>query len=127
LRRCREELGLAGISLHARFQGGGLDSPWVWRTVGAMGELGLVPFVHALDESTDEALWKVGQLAHKVPGVTILVLDAFATFEGTKHAGHLAEMHPNLVFDTSLSYNADFLVGYVRRFGAHRFAFGTDL
>lgn len=127
LERAKHELGLAGISFHARFQGVATDNEWIARYVERMGELGLVPVVHALDETAEESLWKVGQLAHRFPDLQMLVLDGYATYEGTKQCGFLAELFENLVFDTSMSYNADFIVSHVERFGAHRFAFGTDL
>jgi hypothetical protein len=57
----------------------------------------------------------------------MLVLDAFESFETTRQIAAIADDNPNLVFDTSLSYNFDFIEDMVRRFGADRFAFGTDL
>jgi len=120
-------LRLGGISFHARFQGISMDNPWVRDYVGRMGELGLVPFLHALTEASDEALWKVGTVARAFPDLSMLVLDAFSTFEGTKEVSHVAELCPNLLFDTSLAYNADFIEVFARRFGADRVVFGTDL
>ena len=127
LERCAHELRLGGISFHARFQGISMDNPWVRDYVGRMGELGLVPFLHALTEASDEALWKVGTVARAFPDLPMLVLDAFSTFEGTKEVSHVAELCPNLLFDTSLAYNADFIEVFARRFGADRVVFGTDL
>lgn len=127
LERCRHELGLAGISFHARFQGVATDNEWIARYVERMGELGLVPVVHALDETAEEALWKVGQLARRFPHITMLVLDGYATYEGTKHCAFLADVCPNLVFDTSMSYTADFVIADIARFGPQRYVFGTDL
>ena len=57
----------------------------------------------------------------------MLVLDAFSTFEGTKECRDVAETCPNLLFDTSLSYNFDFIEAFAQRFGAARVVFGTDL
>lgn len=127
IERCASKLALAAISFHTRFQGVSLDNHWIDQYVGAIGETGMVPILHALDESADEALWKVGQLAKRHPGTTLLVYDGYATFEGTKHCGFLAECFPNLVFDISLSYNFDFIEHHARRFGAERYVFGTDL
>ncbi len=127
LERAAGPLGLAGISLHTRFQGVSLDNHWVSAYVGAMGELGLLPVIHALDESAEESLWKVGLLASRHPDLTMLVLDGYSTHEGTKHCGLLAATHPNLLFDCSLSYNFDFISDHVRRHGAHRYVYGTDL
>lgn len=127
LDRCKHELGLAGISFHTRFQGASMDSPWIRRYVARMVELGLVPVLHAMTESADEALWKAAQLAAGFPGVPMLVLDAFSTFEGTKQANEVAQQCPHLLWDTSLSYNFDFLEVFAKRFGAQRVVFGTDL
>jgi predicted TIM-barrel fold metal-dependent hydrolase len=125
--RCANELGLAGISFHTRFQGAQIDSPMIARYVERIGAVGMVPVMHALDESTEESLWKVGQLAHRFPDLTLLVLDGYATHEGTKQCGHLADVHENLIFDTSLSHNEYFILEDIKRHGAHRYVFGTDL
>jgi len=39
----------------------------------------------------------------------------------------VAEQAPNIVFDTSLSYNFDFIEQFALQFGAERVVFGTDL
>ena len=49
------------------------------------------------------------------------------TFEGTKEVSTIAERCPNLLFDTSLSYNFDSIEVFAGRFGAQRVVFGTDL
>jgi predicted TIM-barrel fold metal-dependent hydrolase len=127
LDRVKLQLGLNGISFHARFQGVSMDDPWIARYVERMASLELVPVLHAMTESVDESLWKIGELAAAFPDVPMLVLDAFSTFEGTKEASSVAERCPNLRFDTSLSYNFDFIEAFARRFGAERVLFGTDL
>ena len=45
----------------------------------------------------------------------------------TRQCFHVADVAPNIVFDTSLSYNFDFLEDFAREFGAERVVFGTDL
>jgi predicted TIM-barrel fold metal-dependent hydrolase len=127
LDRCARDLGLVGISFHTRFQGVSMDSPWVARYVERVGELGLVPVLHAMTESSDEALWKTAEIARTFPDLTMLVLDAFSSFEGTREAFAIAERCPNLRWDTSLSYNFDFLEAFAGHFGAERVVFGTDL
>lgn len=125
--RCKHELGLAGISFHTRFQGASMDSPWIARYVERMGELGMVPVIHAIPESPDEAIWKTAQLARSFPDLKMLILDSFESFESTKHNNLIAELCPNLLFDTSLSFNFDFIEVFAKRFGAERVVFGTDL
>ena len=125
--RIRDELGLVAISFHTRFQGVSLDSRWILRYLERMGERGLVPVVHAMDDTPEEALWKLASIARALPDLTILALDAFGGFEATRQCFFVAEIAPNIVFDTSLSYNFDFIEDFARRFGAERVVFGTDL
>ena len=127
IERCARELALVGLSFHARFQGVSMDDVRIHRYVERMGELGLVPVLHALTESVDESLWKIAELAGAFPGLEMLVLDAFSAFDGTKECSAVAVRCPNLLFDTSLSYNFDFIEAFARRFGARRVVFGTDL
>jgi predicted TIM-barrel fold metal-dependent hydrolase len=127
LTRVREELGLVGISLHTRFQGVSLDSQWIRLYCERMGELGLVPVIHAMDDTPEEALWKLAQLARDLPGLEILALDAFCSYEATRQCFFVADVAPNILFDTSLSYNFDFIEDFADRFGAERVVFGTDL
>jgi predicted TIM-barrel fold metal-dependent hydrolase len=125
--RCRDELGLAGISFHTRFQGVSLDSRWIAAAVERLAARGMVPVVHAMDETPEEALWKLAALARSVPDTKVLALDPFCSYEATRQCFFVAELAPNIIFDTSLSYNFDFIADFARRFGAERVAFGTDL
>jgi predicted TIM-barrel fold metal-dependent hydrolase len=127
LDRVSRDLHLDGISFHARFQGVSMDDPWIVRSVERMANLELVPVLHAMTESVDESLWKIGKLASSFADLPMLVLDAFSTFEGTKEVSVLADRCPNLLFDTSLSYNFDFIELFAQQFGAERVLFGTDL
>jgi len=127
LERCKRELGLAGISFHTRFQGVSLDSRFILAYVKKMAELGLVPVVHAMNETPEEALWKLAVLARSIPETPVLALDAFGSFEATRECFFIAEVAPNICFDTSLSYNFDFIEDFARAFGAERVVFGTDL
>ena len=127
LDRCRHELGLVGISFHTRFQGVSLDSRWVLAYCARMAEIGLVPVIHAMNETPEEALWKLAVLARSIPDTPVLALDAFGSYEATRECFFIAEVAPNIVFDTSLSYNFDFVEEFAGRFGADRVVFGTDL
>ena len=118
--RCKDELGLRGISFHTRLQGVSLDSKWVRRYLERMGELGLVPFLHSIGESSAEALWKIDVLAGDFPDLPMIVLDAFSTFEQSLFVPHVAERRDNLVFDTALSHGIGFVMGLISRCGADR-------
>lgn len=125
--RAKQELGLVGISFHTRFQGVSLDSQWILAYCARMAELGLVPVIHAMNETPEEALWKLAVVARSIPDTPVLALDAFGSYESTRECFFIAEVAPNLLFDTSLSYNFDFIEDFARQFGAERVVFGTDL
>jgi predicted TIM-barrel fold metal-dependent hydrolase len=127
LDRCKRDLGLVGISFHTRFQGVSLDSQWILQYVERMAALGLVPVLHAMNETPEEALWKLAVVARSIPDTPVLALDAFSSYEATRECSFIAEVAPNILFDTSLSYNFDFIEDFARRFGAERVVFGTDL
>ena len=125
--RVASELGLAAISFHTRFQGVSMDNGWLLKSVERMGERGVLPIIHAMNDTPEEALWKLASVARGFPDLAILALDAFGGFEATRQCFQVAEMAPNLVFDTSLSYNFDFIEDFAVRFGGDRVVFGTDL
>ncbi len=125
--RVHDALGLAAISFHTRFQGVSMDSGWVLRYLERMAERGLLPIIHAMDDTPEESLWKLASIARRLPELTILALDAFSGFEASRQCFHVADVAPNIVFDTSLSYNFDVIEDFARRFGVSRVVFGTDL
>jgi predicted TIM-barrel fold metal-dependent hydrolase len=127
IERLSSELGLVAVSFHTRFQGVSMDSQWIFRYLERMGELGLVPVIHAMDDTPEESLWKLASIARSLPDLTILALDAFSSYEATKQCFFAADVAPNVVFDTSLSYNFDFIEEFAVRFGPERVLFGTDL
>lgn len=127
LDRCRNELGLDGISFHTRLQGVSLDSRWVRRYLERMGELGLVPFLHSIGESSDEALWKIDVLAADFPDMPMVVLDAFSTIEQSLFAPHVADRRPHLMFDTALAHGFGLVMNFISRCGADRVMYGSDL
>lgn len=127
LDRCKNELGLHGISFHTRLQGVSLDSRWVREYLSRMGELGLVPFLHSIGESSSESLWKIDVLAADFPDLPMIVLDAFSTFEQSQFVPHVAERRPNLMFDTALAHGFSVVMYLISRCGADRVMYGSDL
>jgi predicted TIM-barrel fold metal-dependent hydrolase len=125
LRRLHDELGLAGITLHARFQGVPTDSEAVAAIIRQAGQLGMTPFVHS-GESSEESLWRILNLARQVPDLTIVVLDGLTGFEQTNEALVVAELAPNLVFDTAGCPDFSFVERLIARVGAGRVVFGTN-
>jgi len=92
-----------------------------------MSDLNLVPFLHGAAEIADEAMWKLQEVARAEPELTMVVLDAFSAFEQGEHALRVAADTPNLVFDTSLSYQTGVLSRFIERIGHERLVFGTDV
>jgi hypothetical protein len=91
-------------------------------------ELGLVPYLHAIGDSVEEALWKIDAIAADFPDATMFVLDAFSNFEQAREVVPIAERRPNLTFDTALAYSFDHLVlPAIRRVGIDRFFYGSDI
>jgi len=125
--RCKNELGLAGISFHTRFQGVSIDSEWVRRYLRRMEELELVPFIHCFGESSEEALWQIDTVADEFPTLKILVLDAFSTGLQGRFLPTVAKRHENLLFDTATFRSMHYIDLAIREVGASRFVYGSDL
>lgn len=123
--RARDELGLAGVTFHARFQGTPTDHRLIAVLVERMAELGLIAFVHAGD-SSEEEVWRILSLARQVPDAVIVVLDAFDQLEKSNQALACADMAQNLLFDTAGCWNFDYLRRFVARYGAERLVFGSN-
>jgi predicted TIM-barrel fold metal-dependent hydrolase len=127
LDRIKSELGLAGVSFDARYHGVKIDSPLMRRLIARMGKLGLVPYLHAVPEISAEALWRVTALARDFPGTPMVVLDPFSSYEQLEQLSFLADLAPSLLFDTGQALNFDRIRSFIRRFGAERVVFGSDL
>jgi len=121
-----QQMGIAGVSFHTRFQGVANDDLWIRRYVERMGALRLVPFVHVVHESVDESLWKLVALARDFPDLPFVALDAFSGFDGPTHVIATANLAPNIMYDTALAFVPEYILEFVRRHGAHRLAFGSD-
>jgi hypothetical protein len=127
LDRIKSELGLAGVSFDARYHGVKTDSPLMHRLIARMGKLGLVPYLHAVAEISAEALWRATALARDFAGTPMLLLDPFSSYEQLEQVSFLADLAPNLLFDTGQALNFDRIRSFIRRFGAERVVFGSDL
>jgi predicted TIM-barrel fold metal-dependent hydrolase len=125
--RCKEALGLVGLSFHTRFQGVSADNVWVRRYLAKMGEVGLLPFMHCFGESIDEGLWRVERIARDLRPLPILVLDAFSTSDQSYFAVEAAERSSNLIFDTATARSVYPILELIARAGASRVVYGSDL
>ena len=91
-----------------------------------MRSAGLVAFIHCYHESSEEALWKLEDVAQKVPHATIVALDVFSGWEQTLQTFGVAARVPNVRFETALCAHVPTLVRFIREFGAKRVVYGSD-
>lgn len=126
LHRIKDELGLVGVSFHARFQGVATNSGLLLSLAREISQLGLVPFVHAADASRDEDWWKLQDFADAIPDVSVVALDAFTSSEKSWEAVRVARQTPNLYFDTSVCAGLHFVLPVLEAAGPERIIFGTD-
>ena len=127
LDRIKSELGLAGVSFDTRYHGVNTDSALVRRLIDRMGKLGLVPYLHTVPEISSQAPWRMAALARDFPGMPMLLLDALSSFEQLQQVSFLADLAPNLLFDTGQVLMFDRIRPFIRRVGAERVVFGSDL
>ncbi|MBO9627448.1 MAG: amidohydrolase family protein [Microbacterium sp.] len=125
--RMKEELGMVAVSFHTRFQGVTLTSPWVERYIARIVELGMVPVLHAIADHPDEALWRVLALAPTFADTEMLVYDGFSCMHRVAECLEVARAAPNLVFDTGLAKDVDFIAAWIAEFGPDRLVYGSDL
>jgi uncharacterized protein len=124
--RISTQLRLRGASFHNRFQGLAVNAPAMIRVVARLRERNMIPVLHAVNECTEEKLWKVASVARQFPDVTFIALSGFATFEAVLECSHTAEIAPNIVFDFVGCYTFAFMQGFIAKFGVSRLMFGSD-
>jgi predicted TIM-barrel fold metal-dependent hydrolase len=124
--RIHRELGLRAVSFHTEYQSVTIDSPWVMRYLERMGELGLVPLIHASNVVLHEALWRLGKVARALPDLTIVAIEPFFTHDGLDESFFIADVAPNVVFETASCFDSDMLLSFIARFGAERVIFGSQ-
>jgi predicted TIM-barrel fold metal-dependent hydrolase len=75
-----------------------------------------------------EAPWLLEELYHQHPDVTFVACDAFSGPTQVRFIMQMAERCPRLLFDTAIAFPLmKPLEEFVRRHGAERLLFGTDL
>ena len=120
------ELGLKGVSFHTEFGGVTIDSPWMMKILERMGELDLVPLIHASNVVLHEALWRLGKVARALPDLQIVALEPFYTFDGLQECFFIADVAPNVIFDTASCSVNELMIEFARQFGAERVAYGSQ-
>jgi predicted TIM-barrel fold metal-dependent hydrolase len=125
--RISDELRLAAVSFHVQYQGVAIDDYWVLRYLERLQEHDMVPLVHAPDDTISEALWRLGKVARSLPDLTFLALEPFYTHESTMTCFFIAEVAPNVIFDTASCRHISLLEKFVNQFGAERVAYGSQL
>ena len=124
--RMANELSLEAISFHTEFQGVTIDSPWMMRYLERMGELAMVPLIHASNVVLHEAIWRLGKVARALPDLTIIAIEPFFTYDGMQECFFIADVAPNVVFETASCFDTDLMFELVRQFGAERLVYGSQ-
>ena len=124
--RMSTELGLKAISFHTEFQGVTIDSPWMMRYLERMAELGMVPLIHASNVVLHEAIWRLGKVARSLPDLTIIAIEPFFTYDGMQECFFIADVAPNVMFETASCFDTDLMLELARQFGAERLVYGSQ-
>ena len=126
IERMSNELGLKAISFHTEFQGVTIDSPWMMRFLERMGELAMVPLIHASNVVLHEAIWRLGKIARALPDLTIIAIEPFFTYDGMQECFFIADVAPNVVFETASCFDTDLMLDLAAQFGAERLVYGSQ-
>ena len=128
LDRLARDLRLDGVVWHHRFQGAFIDHAFMNEALQECERLRLPAFIHVVLESTQEAPWRLAELANRFPNVTFVALDALSSATHYGWIEHLARDLPNVLFDTAMVACVGRVVErLVDAVGAGRLLLGTDL
>lgn len=124
--RIATELRLQAISFHNEYQGVSMDSPWMMKIYEKMFDHGLVPLIHASNVVLQESLWRLGKVARAFPDQTIVALEPLYTIENIPECAFIADVAPNILFDTASCPNIELAIGLAIEIGTDRLAFGSQ-
>lgn len=127
LERCFSELGMNGLSLHHRWLGLAINDPCMDPLLELVQAHGRTVFAHVMAESNLEAAWRLASLARRFPAVRFVALDAFSSPTQAAYICDVAELHPNLWFDTGCAMAvAHGLRAFLAGPGPERLVIGTN-
>ena len=127
IRRIAGELRMVGVTLHTQYQGVFIDAKPVLDGLALMGELNLVPLIHAPDDCLHEALWRLAKVARAFPDLTIVALEPFYLLEGQLLSDLVADIAPNVMFDITSCWDFDHVAAFANRWGSSRLLYGSHL
>ena len=128
LRRCLDELNLAGLFLHPFEEQFAANDEIVFPLVELLRERQL-PLLLAGGYPTFSHPSQIGDLARQFPDVTIIVthggqINISGLLLGD--AGRMLHANPNVIMETSGIYREDFIEDMVRELGTERVVFGSN-
>jgi predicted TIM-barrel fold metal-dependent hydrolase len=118
INRCKNELGLDGMSWHHRFQGCYIDTKWMWPFLERMAELDMAAIIHVNAESSLEAAWRLQRLATDFPMIRFLAFDGLWSFERAGEVSFRASQTPNVIWDIGGPANYLNIAEWIDRHGA---------
>ncbi len=128
LERMATGLKMRGVVWHHANCGVEIDAPFMRPILRQVAELQLIPFIHVYRKDL-EAMWRLEVLAEEFPNITFVALAGLATLDDHRQALHIGRRRPNILFDTGpvLFLRESGIEDFVRKLGAHRLLFGSDL
>ncbi|WP_205745652.1 amidohydrolase family protein [Egibacter rhizosphaerae] len=128
MRRMRDELGMAGVVWHHRFQNVYMSDERMDPLLRTAEAFGWPVFLHVFPESTMEAPWTLEKWLERFPGVTFVALDSLMAFTQSRYLLSLGHRYDNVLFETAGAFPVGRLIrSFVRELGAHRVIYGSDL
>ena len=85
-----------------------------------------MPLIHASNVVLHEAIWRLGKVARALPDLTIVAIEPFFTYDGMQECFFIADVAPNVVFETASCFDTDLMVDLARQFGAERLVYGSQ-
>jgi predicted TIM-barrel fold metal-dependent hydrolase len=118
---------LRGFVFHHHFQGTVINDPRMRPILARLAHHRLPAFIHILAGSILESPWRLEQLAHEHPDLTLVGLDGFSSPTQAGEMVHIAARCPNVFFDTGVLISvAHLLRPFIDAVGAERLLYGSD-
>ncbi len=128
LERIAMDLKLRGVVWHHGYSGIPIDHRFMRAILKTVGNLKLIPFIHVYQKG-NESWWRLDVLAEEFPSITFVALAGIASVEDREQALQIGKHRKNILFDTGPVFwrGEPALESFVRRIGADRVLFGSDL
>jgi predicted TIM-barrel fold metal-dependent hydrolase len=118
------ERGFVGVKLHPTSHEYSLTSPQAQAVFGACEESGIPVLTHSSEDDPRCDSEAIRAVAQRYPSLTLVV--GHACLFGSRDMVSVAELHPSLLLEISVNYEAGKLEDTIQRVGHERVLFGSD-